>query len=63
MSQRRYSLAQMYDADLARRDPVVARLRSEMRAPHPLYEVQYGDGVLADTTAGRVRSYGRRVSW
>jgi hypothetical protein len=56
-------LSDMYDADKRRTDPVVARLASKLKIPHPLYEVRYGDGVLADTTAGRVRSQGRRVTW
>lgn len=56
-------LSELFDGDKARRDVVIARLRETVTIPHPLHEVRYADGVLADTTAGRVRSHGRRVTW
>jgi len=59
----RRPFSDLFDADKARRDPVIVRLRETVTIPHPLHEVQYGDGVLADTTAGRIRSHGRRVTW
>ena len=49
-------LSDLYDADKRTRDPEVARLAAEVHIPHPLYEVRYGDGILRDTTAGRVRT-------
>lgn len=55
-------LSDLYDGDKARRDPVVTRLRASLEIPHPLHEVRYADGFIPDTTAGRVRSHGRRVS-
>ena len=61
LSQRTVQLSDLYDADKRTRDPLIARLAAESTIPHPLYEVRYADGVLRDTTAGRVRSQGRRA--
>jgi hypothetical protein len=58
---RSVALADLYDGDKARRDPVVAWLRLNVDIPHPLHEVLYADGYLPDTTAGSVLSHGRRV--
>lgn len=50
------TLSDLYDADKARRDPVIARLRREHTIPHPLIGVPYGDGEIPDTTAGRIHA-------
>ena len=47
------TLSDIYDADQATRDPVVAKLRGEVRIPHPLNGVQYGDGLIPCTHARR----------
>ena len=54
-------LGDLYDADRRTRDPETARLAAGVLIPHPLHEVQYGDGFIPDNTAGRIRSFGRRV--
>ena len=54
-------LSDLFDGDLGLRDPKVARSREIVLIPHPLHEVQYADGYLPDTTAGRVLSAGRKV--
>jgi hypothetical protein len=45
MSDRRYTLSSLYDADVRTKDPVARRLAGETKIPHPLNNVQYADGI------------------
>jgi len=47
-------LSDIYDGDKFKYRDDCARLRPTYRIPHPLTGVLYGDGVLPDTTAGKV---------
>ena len=53
---RTVNLSDLSDGDLAQRDKLVRRLRKNVSVPHPLHNVQYADGVMEDTTAGRIHS-------
>ena len=49
-------LAELYDGDKFRTREDVSMLRELVWAPHPLTGVRYADGIIQDTTAGKVHT-------